>query len=341
MRYDTSSAHPPTTPTICSDTRSKGRLWRSRWAAIGAAVSVTLGAGGLAIVDATSSAPSSFVSISPMRILDTRSDLGLAGPFASPTGRTLQVTGSVPVAGGGSATVVPPGATGVMLNVTAVTPQADGFISVRPGDAVGAPTTSSLNFGAGDVTPNAVAVALSPTGNIDITYDAYGTAGPTTDVLVDVTGYYVADDAAPPAPRAAITSNTEHRTFNGTAWTDVDSVEITVPEGDDYMVAVTTSVETACRVTVGDSSWCAGRILLDGGAELHPQDSGAVARETAIDHATGTGYQWRSHALVRHSDGPVAPGTYTVTFQVAVNTANMEMTVDEVSILAQVLPVAP
>jgi hypothetical protein len=98
----------------------------------------------------------------------------------------LQVTGSA----------VPAGSTGVLLNVTVVTPTADGFLSVRPGDATGAPSTSSLNFTAGDIVPNSVQVGL-PTvganaGKIDITYDAFGVAGPTTEVLIDVVGYMVA-----------------------------------------------------------------------------------------------------------------------------------------------------
>jgi hypothetical protein len=79
------------------------------------------------------------------------------------------------------------------LNVTVVSPSADGFLSVRPGDATGAPSTSSLNFKAGDIVPNSVQVGL-PTaganaGQIDITYDAFGQAGPTTEVLIDVVGY--------------------------------------------------------------------------------------------------------------------------------------------------------
>jgi hypothetical protein len=168
-----------------STDRSDGRrsLWRSRWAAIGAAVAVTLGGGGLFAVQAASSVPSSVVTIDPVRILDTRTAVGLTGPFASLTPRKLQVTGSA----------VPAGATGVLLNVTVVTPSADGFLSVRPGDATGLPSTSSLNFKAGEIVPNAVQVGLPTSGTnagqIDITYDAFGRVGPTTDVLVDVVGY--------------------------------------------------------------------------------------------------------------------------------------------------------
>ena len=172
-------------------------VWRSRWAAIGAAIAVTLGGGGIFVANAASSAPSSVVTIDPVRILDTRTDIGLPGPFVSAMSQKLQVTGAA----------VPAGATGVLLNVTVVAPSAAGFLSVRPGDASGAPSTSSLNFTAGDIVPTAVQVGLptsGPTaGQIDITYDAFGTPGPTTEVLIDVVGYMTAGGgggAATPGP---------------------------------------------------------------------------------------------------------------------------------------------
>lgn len=144
-----------------------------------------------AAVDASES---SVVPVTPTRILDTRGaiDIGLAGPFVSQISQKLQVTGAIPTTTG-NATVVPVGATGVLLNVTPVRPSADGFISVQPGDAGGAPATSNLNFTAGDANPNAVTVSLptsgADTGKIRITYDALGVVGPTTEVLVDVVGY--------------------------------------------------------------------------------------------------------------------------------------------------------
>jgi len=116
----------------------------------------------------------------------------LPGPFTSPVGQKLQVTGSIPTATG-TKIVVPTGATGVLLNVTSVGATANGFISIRPGDATGAPSTSSLNVTAGITVPNSVQVSM-PTaganaGRIDITWDALGAAGPTTDILIDVVGY--------------------------------------------------------------------------------------------------------------------------------------------------------
>lgn len=179
-------------------------LWRSRWAAVGAAVAVTLGGGGLFIAEAAGGVESSVVLTDPVRILDSRDtvDVGLDGPFVSAVSQKLQVTGEIPTTTG-TKTVVPDGATGVLMNVTAVNASADGFVSVRPGDAVGSPSTSSLNVTAGVVVPNAVTIAL-PTaganaGEIEITWNAYGVVGPTTDILVDVVGYTTAVDAPPPA----------------------------------------------------------------------------------------------------------------------------------------------
>jgi hypothetical protein len=171
----------------------RGGLWRSRWAAIGAALAVTFGAGGL--FGASAASPeSSVVSIEPVRILDTRDpvNVGLAGPFVSAVSQDLKVTGSVPTTTGVQ-TVVPAGATGVFLNVTPVGSSAAGFISVRPANATGLPTTSNVNFATGAINPNAVLVELpvggADDGRIEITYDAFGSAGPTADVLVDVVGY--------------------------------------------------------------------------------------------------------------------------------------------------------
>ncbi len=155
------------------------------------------------------------VPVTPQRILDTRVDVGLAGPFVSATPRQLRVIGEVDSTGGAAAPV-PFDATGVMLNVTAVAPEAAGFVSVRPAGTPGAPATSSLNVEAGAIVANAVQVAVPQSapdrpdlgdayGSIEITFDAYGTPGPTAHILVDVVGY----TAHPREPRVALleTSN--------------------------------------------------------------------------------------------------------------------------------------
>ena len=165
-------------------------LMRSRWSAIGAALAVTLGAGGFGFAGASAEVESSFVSVTPARILDTRTGSGLVGPLVSPSPRVLQVTGSIARQNGSLAVVVPSGASAVVLNVTVVGADASGFLSVRPDGTPGVPETSNLNFIAAATISNAVTVALPSSGKIELTYDAYGAVGPTTNVLVDVTGYY-------------------------------------------------------------------------------------------------------------------------------------------------------
>lgn len=173
-------------------TRSSSPLWRIRWAAIGAAVAVALGGGGLYLARAADDNTSVFVPVTPTRVLDTRTNLGLAGPFTTGVARLLDVTGSIPTPTG-SPVVVPDGATAVVLNLTIVLPTAAGYASVRPGDAVGDPTTSNLNFGSGEIIPNSVTVSLPTSGGnsgkINLFYFG-GTPGSTTHMLADIVGYY-------------------------------------------------------------------------------------------------------------------------------------------------------
>jgi hypothetical protein len=169
---------------------------RIRWAAIGAAIAVSLG-GGVTLfaqagaVPATSSA---FVAVSPVRVLDTRDAVVLwAGPFATGVPHDVKVTGSIPTSSG-TQTVMPAGSTGVVLNVTVVNSTADGYVSVRPADAVGAPTTSNINFEARKTVANSITVNLptsgADAGTFEVWFDSMGVAGATADILVDVTGYY-------------------------------------------------------------------------------------------------------------------------------------------------------
>lgn len=123
-----------------------------------------------------------FYPIAPARILDTRSGIGLSGVFSNRVPRLLQVTGR-----GG----VPAGAVAVtgILTVTGQTKQ--GYISVGP-VATSAPGSSNLNFPAGDNRANNVTVALDAAGRLAAVYVPNGTG--TTQLVFDVTGYFLADD---------------------------------------------------------------------------------------------------------------------------------------------------
>src|SRR5690348_7179670 len=90
-------------------------LMRARWAAVGAAVAVTLGAGGLLAANAVTATgtPSGFEPLSPARILDTRDGTGTGGVVA-PVGPDQQIVLQVNGVGG-----VPADANSVVLNLTA------------------------------------------------------------------------------------------------------------------------------------------------------------------------------------------------------------------------------
>lgn len=169
-------------------------LWRSRWAAIGAAVAVTLGAGGLGLIEAVDSGEKPVtVTIIPRRIVDTRIDLGMTRVW-NQSPKLMQVTGTVPVAaalGTEAATVVPSDAIGVLVNVTVVNPDSAGFLSLRPFGATGFPTTSTVNFTTvGAIEPNAATVDLGPGGKVEVWLSTADSGG-SADVLVDVLGYTV------------------------------------------------------------------------------------------------------------------------------------------------------
>jgi hypothetical protein len=142
---------------------------------------------------------STVVPVEPTRVLDTREIWNATLPYKifAGTSKKLQVTGTITTwteANNKSTrrVVVPAGATGVLLNVTAVSPTGAGHLSIRPGNATGVPATAGLNFIPGDVVANAITVAV-PTaganaGQIDL---YYGTpvAGASMDVVIDVVGY--------------------------------------------------------------------------------------------------------------------------------------------------------
>lgn len=114
-------------------------------------------------------------ALTPSRLLDTR--LGVGAPAGA-------ITAGAPL----SLTVVRPGAveagaTAVALNVTVTGPEADGFLTVWP-CGVDRPTTSNLNFRAGQTVPNLVISRIGTGGAVCIASSA------TTHVIADLSGWY-------------------------------------------------------------------------------------------------------------------------------------------------------
>jgi hypothetical protein len=119
-------------------------------------------------------------------VLDTRNGIGTVGGALGP-GSTIDVQ----LAGRGG--IPSTGAIAAVVNVTAVDPTSEGFLTAWPaGGAV--PRTSNLNFVAGQNVPNLVTVPLGSAGAASIRNE-FG----STHVLVDVVGWY--DDGTDPGDR--------------------------------------------------------------------------------------------------------------------------------------------
>ncbi len=158
---------------------------RTRWAAVGAAVAVTLGAGGLGVANATldSGERTSFVPITPCRLLDTRPGVDNVGPRSSPLGPGEEYV--VAARGAQGDCDLPSGASGIVANVTAVGTSSKTNIRLYPAGSP-TPTTSNLNPSPGaPPTPNAVTTDLDAAGEFAI-FNSRG----SVDVFVDVVGYY-------------------------------------------------------------------------------------------------------------------------------------------------------
>jgi len=126
--------------------------------------------------------PSELTSVGPARLLDTRPGMltvdgqaqggGALGPAAT---LNLQITGRAGIPNSGVGTAV--------LNVTAVTPTAPGYLTIwGAGDA--RPNASNLNFTPGMIIPNLVFAKVGSGGQVSI----YNNAG-STHVVADVVGW--------------------------------------------------------------------------------------------------------------------------------------------------------
>ncbi|MEW2412365.1 PKD domain-containing protein [Streptomyces sp. NPDC046866] len=125
----------------------------------------------------TQKASSGYTPMTPARFVDTRTGLGTAkGQVAGQATFGTQISGQYGVPGD---------ITAVALNVTVTNPKEAGHLTVFP-SGQSAPTTSNVNFTAGQTIANSVIVPVGPDGRINVRNGAW--AG--TDVIVDVVGYY-------------------------------------------------------------------------------------------------------------------------------------------------------
>ncbi len=130
---------------------------------------------------------SSYHSVQPYRLVDTRPNSGQIGQGNTLTaGRsiTFKVSPS-----GVEPNDVPWGATAVVVNITAVNPSSTGYLTAFASGQV-VPFISTVNFTAGETVANEATIALGDTGDGNYgNMTVYNFTG-STDVVVDVQGYY-------------------------------------------------------------------------------------------------------------------------------------------------------
>ncbi|MCG8916503.1 PKD domain-containing protein [Actinokineospora sp. PR83] len=127
----------------------------------------------------TRAAGTGFAVVNPAampRVFDSR-EAGSGGAITAGTAREVAVVGA-----GGD---IPAGAVAVALNVTVADPRAGGFLTAWP-TGTPRPAASNLNFAPGQTVSNAVIAPVGADGKVSLFANA------TTDVVVDVTGYFTA-----------------------------------------------------------------------------------------------------------------------------------------------------
>ncbi len=151
-------------------------VWRSRWAAAGAAIAITFGGGGLFAASAlgNSNDASVLVPVVPVRVLDTRestSPISTLGPRGL---ATLSLLDSVPA-----------DATAASINLTVVNGTVGSFLTLFPTGTV-QPLASSINWASSQAVANSSVIKLGTNKSFEI----FNNAG-TVDVVIDLVGYYV------------------------------------------------------------------------------------------------------------------------------------------------------
>jgi plastocyanin len=140
--------------------------------------------GTVTVQPAPTPSPGGLVPVGPARVLDTRTGMGgISGPVGRGQTVSLAVLGQLGVPASGVAAVV--------LNVTVTQPTAPGYVTVYP-DGVTRPTSSNLNFVAGQTVPNLVIAPVGATGKVDF----YNGSSGTVQVLADVSGWFAAGSPA-------------------------------------------------------------------------------------------------------------------------------------------------
>lgn len=137
---------------------------------------------------------SAYTPVTPVRVLDTRTGLGAAGPVGAGQSVVLDLSARTPA-----------GTTAVVLNVTATEPTSVTHVIVWPSGSP-RPATSNLNVVAGESRPNLVTVRLDESRKVSL----YNDSG-SVHLLADLAGHYTSGAGAlyqPLPPTRALDTRT-------------------------------------------------------------------------------------------------------------------------------------
>ena len=172
--------------------------------ALPAQAAAAAGTAKAAVSTAPTLLPGTFVSLPPTRVMDTSTGTGTPKQPVGPGG-------VIKVAVLGHGGLPTSGVAAVVLNVTAASATANGYLTAYS-DAASRPTTSTLTFAAGASVSNLTFLKISAGGVVDL-YN--GSAG-TVQVSADVHGYFVAGTPTVPGAYVALAPQRVFDTSNGT-----------------------------------------------------------------------------------------------------------------------------
>jgi hypothetical protein len=158
---------------VAQDPRDRNAVWQGNQATKSDGTWATR-------VSELQTAGSTFIPITPTRVLDSRFGVGLSGFFTSNLSRSVQIAGLPGI---------PSAAVAITGNLTVTQQSSAGFLAITP-TPNNNPSTSTLNFPLGDTRANNVTSPLGTDGRASIVYRT-STAGQHAHVILDVTGYFV------------------------------------------------------------------------------------------------------------------------------------------------------
>jgi hypothetical protein len=232
----------------------------------------------------TPGAKSTYVPLTPNRILDSRYGTGVVGRFQVGIPRSFQVTNRHI---GNPSLNVPGDAVAVTGNLTVAEQTWAGWLTISP-TTESRPLTSTLNFPVNDIRANGVTVPLGPGGTLSVVYNGAPSSA-TTHAVFDVTGYFV-----PGTSGAKFVSLTPNRVLDTRAGTGLGGV-------------FRTDQPRTLQVTNRNLSIAPLNV---------PAEAVAVTANLTVTSQTGAGW------LSITPDKQTRPATSTLNFPVGDNRAN-------------------